>query len=350
MNFLKNKPVDRVPVAFFHHYCRHDDWYMGLERPEAFEDNIRYHREARAVFDPDVVKIMNDTLMIMPVDISFVKKPSDLRSIHAPGPDSVYFQKARELTKRVMEIYGDTDAPIYATGFSTSLVLRSAFRRSTPALDGEKYLLDFLKEDPDSVLCGMNNLVDGIARFHEMLIKECGADGIYLSVNNQASFFDDEFYRSKVAPYDKAALNEANKLSDMNLLHICGYHGLSNNLSLFTDFEAAAYNIAVYAEGISLSEGKKLFSGKPVFGGFSQDGVIYRGSRKEVTDTAWNILDECGQTGVMLGADCTTPTDIDDDRFNWVRDAAVAYANGEAEASREERKAALKKAPRKMSV
>jgi len=43
--------------------------------------------------------------------------------------------------------------------------------------------------------------------------------------------------------------------------------------------------------------------------------------------TKWrDILDECGQVGVMIGADCTVPNDIDDDRFNWVRDAAVEYA------------------------
>lgn len=112
----------------------------------------------------------------------------------------------------------------------------------------------------------------------------------------------------------------------MNLLHICGYHGLANNLELFTGYEAAAYNIAVYAEGVPLSEGKKLFGGKPVFGGYAQDTVIYTGTEQEVKEAAWKILDECGQIGVMLGADCTVPTDIDDSRLEWVRQAAIEYA------------------------
>ena len=94
----------------------------------------------------------------------------------------------------------------------------------------------------------------------------------------------------------------------------------------FKDYPAAAYNIAVYAEGVSLSAGKKLFGGKPVFGGFAQDTVIYKGTREEVKKATWDILDECGQLGVMIGADCTVPNDIDDDRFNWVRDAAIEYA------------------------
>ena len=29
----------------------------------------------------------------------------------------------------------------------------------------------------------------------------------------------------------------------------------------------------------------------------------------------------------MIGADCTVPTDIDDNRLEWVRQAAIKYAN-----------------------
>ena len=72
----------------------------------------------------------------------------------------------------------------------------------------------------------------------------------------------------------------------------------------------------MYVEGVSLSEGKKLFGGKPVFGGFAQDTVIYKGTEQEVKEAAWKILDECGQVGIMLGADCTVPNDIDDSRLD----------------------------------
>ena len=29
MNFLENNPVDRVPVAFFHHFCPPGEWGKG---------------------------------------------------------------------------------------------------------------------------------------------------------------------------------------------------------------------------------------------------------------------------------------------------------------------------------
>ena len=85
MNFLQNKPVDRVPVAFFHHFCPTSEWGTGVVNQDAFERNIIGHKYAREKFDPDVIKVMNDTLMIMPVDVSHVKCAADLRNVEAPS-------------------------------------------------------------------------------------------------------------------------------------------------------------------------------------------------------------------------------------------------------------------------
>jgi len=43
-----------------------------------------------------------------------------------------------------------------------------------------------------------------------------------------------------------------------------------------------------------------------------------------------DFLEEAGQIGIGLGADCTVPADIDDDRLNWVRDAAIKFAQMKA--------------------
>ena len=330
LNFLANKPVDRVPVAFFHHFCPPSEWGKGLEDSEAFERNIIGHKLSREKFDPDVIKIMNDTLMIMPADVSFVKTAADLRRVHAPALDSAFAKKTLELTRRVRAFYEDSDAPIYATGFSPSMVLRNNMCIGGIAGEGdESQLIRFIQEDPDSVAAAIKNLSEDIAAINEMLIKEGGVDGIYMSVNNQSNFFTDEFFRTYVAPYEKEMLEKANRLSSINLLHVCGYHGRANHLHLFADFNAAAVNIAVYAEGVSLSEGRKIFGGKPVFGGFAQDTIIYKGTQQEVKEATWKILDECGQVGIMIGADCTVPNDIDDTRLEWVRQAAIEYAEKE---------------------
>ena len=329
LNVLANKPVDRVPVAFFHHFL--EDWTdfgKGIEDDEVFEKNIEGHRIARKLFDPDVAKVMNDSLMLMPVEASFVKTAADLRKIEPLSSGSGFMKRTLELTKRVREIYADSDAPVYATSFSPTLVLRSALPEGRrPGLGGpETVIKRFIKEDPEALGEACKTVSEGIMELNRLLIKECGVDGIYLSVNNQAGFFPEEIYRTYISPFEKAVLDDANKLSDVNILHICGFIGQGNDLNLFTGFNAAAYNWDVHTEKVSLSQGKRLVGGKAVFGGFEQKGVLYKGTREEVEKYTYQILDEAGQVGTMVGADCTVPADIDDSRLEWVRQAAIRYA------------------------
>jgi uroporphyrinogen decarboxylase len=53
--------------------------------------------------------------------------------------------------------------------------------------------------------------------------------------------------------------------------------------------------------------------------------VLYSGTKEEVQAETRRLLDHAGTKGVILGADCTVPKDIDSERFNWVRDAAAGY-------------------------
>ena len=100
-----------------------------------------------------------------------------------------------------------------------------------------------------------------------------------------------------------------------------------SGLEVFKDYPFAACNWAIEGEKIELGAGKKILGGKPVFGGFYRTGILDKGTREEVEARVFEILDEAGQVGIMLGDDCTVPTDIDDNRLEWVRQAAIRYAN-----------------------
>ena len=174
MNFIANKPVDRVPVALFHHFLTPDLFFTGLDNPEAFEANIEGHRKAREIFDPDVIKIMNDSLMVLPLDTSFVTCAADLRKLTPPMPGSAFFEKTKELTKRCAAVYEGSDAPIYATGFSPSMVLRTSLANGFEVNLPLKYkprLVEFLEEDPDSVVAGLELISTSIKALNEMLIR-----------------------------------------------------------------------------------------------------------------------------------------------------------------------------------
>lgn len=325
-----NQPVDRVPVAFFHHFTPVEEWNKGLSIPGAIERNIQGHLPALEKFNPDVIKIMNDTLMMMPLDVSFVKCAADLAKIQPMSMDCDYAKAQIDLTKRVVDIYRNKcDAPIYVTAFSAAWVLRNALMATDDlpvAGASEPLMRKLMEEDPEAVADCLMRMSKGIVELNKILLTECGADGIYFSCANQANFFSREFHEKYVAPSEQYVLAEAKKIRNTHILHICGYHGNGNDLTLFTGYDAAAYSVAVNAEGTTMSAAKKLFGGKAVIGGFTQDGIIYKGTKEELKKATWDLLDEMGQIGVVLGADCTVPTDIDDTRLNWVREASEEYA------------------------
>ena len=245
--------------------------------------------------------------------------------------DCGYARAQIDLTKRAVNIYREKncDAPVYVTAFSAAWVLRNALMSSDdlPVAGAEEPLMrKLMEEDPQAVADCLMRMSLGIAELNKILLTECGADGIYFSCANQANFFSREFHQKYVAPSEKFVLDEAKKIRDMHILHICGYHGHGNDLSLYTDYDAAAYSVAVNAEETTMAEAKKLFHNRAVIGGFTQDGIIYKGSKEELKKATWELLDGMGQVGVVIGADCTVPTDIDDDRLNWVREAAEEYA------------------------
>ena len=119
--------MDRVPVAYFHHFIPCGDFGKGLLDDAVFEKNIQGHRLARQLFDPDIAKIMNDSLFFMPLDVSFVERASDLRKVEPVSMQSPFVRRSLELTKRVREIYDGPDAPsVFITSCSPTFVLRNS--------------------------------------------------------------------------------------------------------------------------------------------------------------------------------------------------------------------------------
>ena len=157
------------------------------------------------------------------------------------------------------------------------------------------------------------------------VIEEGGADGIYLSVQSiQDISVGPDLYAEVISPAELSVLTTANAAGGKNILHVCGYEGARNNLSIFKNYPAKAVNFASTVEGLSLAEGKKLFGGKAVIGGFAntKKGLLYTGTKEEIQAETKRLLKDAGKTGIILGADCTVPKDISFERFEWVREAA----------------------------
>lgn len=51
--------------------------------------------------------------------------------------------------------------------------------------------------------------------------------------------------------------------------------------------------------------------------------VFYRGSKEEIQAETKRLIEETGKEGLILGADCTIPSDIAEERIQWVREAVA---------------------------
>lgn len=188
--------------------------------------------------------------------------------------------------------------------------------------------MSHLKANPEAVCHAFEVIGEDIKSLIKGVIEEAGCTGIYYCVQNAEEFrFTAEEYKKIVTPAELAVLEYANTLSDNNILHCCGWAGDKNRIEVWKDYPARAVNWAVYVENLSLKDGKNYFGGRCVLGGFDnrKTGVLYSGSKQAIKDETKRLLEETGTVGVILGGDCTVPSDIDHERFSWVREAADEF-------------------------
>lgn len=316
---LNNQPVDRVPVGFWFHHLADEVNANALVNPTVAQQNIDGHRAFYERFQPDFVKLMSDGYFIYPNEgLQKVKSVQDLKNIRSLGPKHPWIEKQVELVKNLQNIFGDEVLTFY------NIFAPARYLEWSLPIYGKNILGDFIAEDKEVFKAALAVVAEDVAFLVQRIIKDGGADGIYFSVQN----IDDRrithsVYKDVIEPGEQSVLAAANEVSDNNILHICGYEGHHNDLSWYTDYAARAYNWAVKVENISFEEGKKIFGGKAVIGGFgnTKDDVLYSGTEESIADETVKILQIAGRMGIILGADCTVPRDIDLKHLDWVRQA-----------------------------
>ena len=319
-NAFNNKPVDRIPVGFWFHYTE-NELLSAYEHPEMREQNISGHKNFVKSFKPDFVKLMSDGYFFEPETAAVLKNAvhaSDLRNLKPVTSDNRWIRDQVSLVKELTESFGNEVLTFYNV-FAPATVFKWA-------AGGDKKLAEFIIEDKDAVIQALSIIAQNTALLAESVIAEGGADGIYLSVQTiQDKRIGEDLYSEVIAPAELSVLTAANAAGGKNILHVCGYEGARNNLSLFKNYPAKALNFASAVEGVSLSEAKKIFGGRAVIGGFAntKEGVLYKGTKAEVQAETKRLIKAAGKTGIILGADCTVPKDIAFERFEWVRGAAV---------------------------
>jgi len=330
LKVFRNEQAERVPIGFWFHYAQ-DELVDGFTHPEVFEANLVGHKKFYTEFQPDFVKIMTDGYFMYPnKPFMEAKSMDDVRKVQSIGTKHEWIEHQVAFAKTMTAMFGSEVLSFYNIFSPTTLFKFGAHGKESAS----KLLADFAVEDAGALALALRVVAEDFALLARRVIREAHVDGIYYSVHDvNDARLTDALRLSVIAPCDSIVLEAARaagaagEAGALNILHICGYEGQRNDLSHYVDYPAQIINWAAVVEKVSLSEGKRLFGGKPVIGGFDNTvkGVLYQGGKADIVAETERLLRESGTTGVILGADCTIPRDISLDHLRWVRDTAAAF-------------------------
>lgn len=309
---FNNEKVDKVPFGFWYHFSPDDDF-----GPETVAEHLKLYKDT----DMDMIKVMCDGYFNYPNPyIQKVTCAADWFSLTPLGADHPYISKQVERAKGVVDgvngeccVFYNVFCPMSLMRFGTS----------------EELLMEHMRKNPEAVCHAFEVIAQDIKALINRLITEAGCDGIYYCVQNAEQFrFSAEEYRKWVTPVELDVLKYANTLSENNILHCCGWAGDRNRVEVWQDYPAKAINWAIYVEQMDLKQGKEFFGGKCVLGGFDnrEGGVLYSGTKEEIEAQVEKILQGAGESGIVIGADCTLPSDVDTQRMKWVGEKLKALA------------------------
>ncbi len=309
LNALNNKPVDRPPVGFWFHFPSEE-----AQGQACIDAHLNYYNN----IDVDFAKVMCDNYFSYPIIIPH-ENASDWYKLEPLGKNHPFIREQIERVKGVREGLKDDMCVFY-----NILAPFSSLRNGT----SDELIMKHIKEDPEAVMHALDVIAEDNALIAELSITEAGADGCYCNVQGgEKDRFTCEEYKKLIAPSDLKVIEHANKFSDNNILHCCGWAGIPNYLENWQNYPIKAVNWAIYVENVSLVEGRKFFGERAVLGGFDnrRDSLIVNGSESEVKAFVKKLADEV-PVGLLIGADCTLPGNIDRQRIKWVVDAAKALA------------------------
>lgn len=281
---LAGKATDRVPASFWFHFTR--DKAHGAA-------SVKAHLDFYRASGIDFLKVMNEHPYEANVPIT---APSDWKRLRPAPLSAPFYQEQLDEIKRIVDqVQGEC------------MVITTIFGPfSSGNHAGNDNVTAHLKADPLAVSQGLGTIGESLAEFAVACIA-AGAAGIYYSAQGgeEDRFTEEEFVRY-IKPHDLAVLDALKGRGEFNLLHICKDHV---RLPLYADYPAQAVNWAATKHNLNLKQGRDLLK-RPIVGGLGDRGILVNGSAEEIRAAVRGVIADFGVKGLMIGADCTLPTDI----------------------------------------
>lgn len=311
LNAMDKKPVDHVPVGMWFHFAGEEE-----KGDACVAAHLRYYRET----DLDFLKVMSDGYFPYPLERE-IREASDWYGLKPLGRTHPYIAEQVDRAKKIVKAIGkercvfyNVFAPFSSIRFATS----------------DELVMRHLKEDRLAVMHALDVIAQDHALLCELLVQEAGCDGVYFCVQGgEFGRFTPEEYWETVSPSELYVLEHANRVSDYNILHCCGWAGAKNQLSIWQDYPVKTVNWAVHVEGMPLEEGRHFFDDRAALGGFetlwdanSRQGILYTGTKEELQGYTKKLILQFGKRGLLLGGDCTIDAKLAWERIRWVIEAA----------------------------
>ena len=315
LNAMNKKEVDHVPVGFWFHFSGEEA--VG---DACIEAHLKYYRET----DLDFVKIMCDNYF--PYPLPKIGCAGDWASLKPLAADHPFIREQVDRAKAIVKEMG-AERCVFYNVFAPF----SSIRFGAEAIGiSDQRIMEYIREDRNSFMKALDVIAESNALLAELLITEAGCDGVYYCVQGaEYDRFTPEDYRAIISPSDLYVLEHANRFSENNILHMCGWAGNRNQLEVWKQYPAKVVNWAVHVEGLSLEDGRYFINGRTSLGGFethwddhTQQGVIYTASKEELQQYTKEMILNHGKIGLMVGGDCTIDAKLDWERIRWIVEAA----------------------------
>lgn len=324
----KNK---QIPVGFWFHFLENEAGQDYFNDPSVFERNIQGHKRYSETVKPDFIKLMSDGFFIYPSEELLGTdsiEDVDLSQVKPLTADHPWIVKQVDLVNSQIEALQEEVATFYNI-FAPANYYNYLFSSQ----DKNHRLVEDLKLDPEKTKQILDVIAQSVGVLVQEILTKTQVDGIYYSVKNiQDPQITNDIYRQFVFPSDQITASVAAEHSQYNILHICGYEGAKNDISIYQAIyeipEFPIINWAVNIEDLTLHEGEAIFQDKFLLGGFDNtiDGVIYKGTKEEIDQEIESIINSVDPSRLIVGADCTVPFDIEYDRITYVKEQVHALS------------------------
>lgn len=299
LNLLNGQAPTYIPSGFWIHFPK-EIIQNGIQ------SQIQAHLDFAQQTDIDIVKIMNECEFR---SIHKISCAEEWRTITRFKKNHALFDAQKEIMDKCLESF---DHRVYTLGTVHGLVASLSHSSGHSYAKSPEIMMKHAKDNEDCFIDALKITTENIINMLEVL-QSTEVDAIYYAaLGGEADRFPSDFFEKYIKPFDLAILNHVNRKI---FLHMCK---ANVDLLRYLDYPSDVINWAAHDSRYDLQTGSTLFENKIILGGMDdRSGVLVNGTHEDIDNKIKSIKKSINIKKLILGADCTLPTEIDYNRIRY---------------------------------